>query len=96
MRTGGRALITDLRRDASTATINQYVDGMGLSWLSKVNTKFTFRILRRRAYTRSEFEQFVSQTGFQTADIRENAIGLAVWLEKRASDGTSPAPGALS
>lgn len=88
LRAGGRALIVDLRKDASPETINQYVERMGLNWWNKVTSRFTFRSLLKRAYTRSEFEQFVSQTSFQTAEVRENLIGLEIRLEKRASDGT--------
>jgi hypothetical protein len=39
-------------------------------------------MLLKRAYTRSEFEQFLSQTQFRKVDIRESLTGLEVWLEK--------------
>ena len=56
---------------------------MGLSWMSTVFTKLTFRMmLLKRAYNRSEFENFVSQTGFHTADIEESPTGFEVWLKK--------------
>jgi len=71
------------RRDASQKSVNEMVDQLGLSWLSTIFTKVTFRLmLLRRAYTRSEFERFVSQTGFQHADIKENPIGFEIRLQK--------------
>jgi ubiquinone/menaquinone biosynthesis C-methylase UbiE len=83
LKPGGRGVIIDLRRDATQKSINALVDRMGMSWLSRVFTKFTFRfMLLKRAYNRSEFENFVSQTGFHTADIEESPTGFEVWLKK--------------
>jgi ubiquinone/menaquinone biosynthesis C-methylase UbiE len=82
LRKGGRALIIDLRGDASRASVNQAVDDMGLGVANSIITKFTFRfMLLKRAYTKSEFEQFLAQTGFH-AEIQENPIGLELALEK--------------
>lgn len=56
---------------------------MGLSWASTVFTKLTFRLmLLKRAYTRSEFEKFVSQTGFRHGDIQETPTGFEIRLQK--------------
>lgn len=77
LRPDGRALIIDLRRDASTKDISEAVDGMGLGPVNRFLTKMTFRfMLLKRAYTRSEFEQLLSQTGFGQVDIRESLTGL--------------------
>src|SRR5579872_6540061 len=63
LKKGGRAVIIDLRRDASPSDINQFVDHMGLSWASRIMTKLTFRMmLLKRAYSRADFENFVAQT----------------------------------
>ena len=83
LKKGGRAVIIDLRRDASHKSVNEAVDKMGLGWMSTVFTKLTFRfMLLKRAYTRSGFEKFVSQTEFHHADIHEDPIGLEVRLRK--------------
>ena len=83
LKKGGRGIIIDLRRDASPKSINELVDQMGLSWMSSVFTKLTFRMmLLKRAYTRSEFENFVSQTEFHHADIEETPTGFEVRLQK--------------
>jgi ubiquinone/menaquinone biosynthesis C-methylase UbiE len=83
LKAGGRAVIIDLRRDASRRSIDEAVDKMGLGWMSKIFTKAAFRsMLLKRAYTRAEFEIFVAQTEFHRADIKENSLGLEIWLHK--------------
>jgi ubiquinone/menaquinone biosynthesis C-methylase UbiE len=84
LKKGGRALIIDLRRDASPSDINQFVDHMGLSWGSRIFTKLTFRtMLLKRAYNREDFEKFVAQTEFHQAEIEETLTGLDVTLRKQ-------------
>jgi len=83
LKKAGRAVIIDLRRDATQQSVNALVDQMGLSWVSTIFTKLTFRMmLLKRAYTRSEFEKFVSQTAFDRVDIRETPTGLEISLQK--------------
>jgi ubiquinone/menaquinone biosynthesis C-methylase UbiE len=80
---GGRALIIDLRRDASQESISEAINGMDLGGVNKIITKLTFRfMLLKRAYTRSEFEEFLSQTKFRPIDIKEELIGLELSLER--------------
>lgn len=79
----GKALIIDLRRDAARDSIDQFVDGMGLNRVNAGLTKLTFRfMLLKRAYTRKELEQFISQTRFRTADISESLTGFEILLGK--------------
>jgi ubiquinone/menaquinone biosynthesis C-methylase UbiE len=81
LRSGGKALIIDLRRDASRETIDEYVDKMKIGAVNSIVTKLTFRLmLLKRAYTRSEFEQFISKSGFENCDIQEKPIGFEIWL----------------
>jgi ubiquinone/menaquinone biosynthesis C-methylase UbiE len=83
LRSGGRALIIDLRRDTPQERIDEYVEHMGLGAASAIMTKLTFRfMLLKRAYTRKEFEEFISQSGFQPAEIEEAPIGFEIWLRK--------------
>jgi ubiquinone/menaquinone biosynthesis C-methylase UbiE len=80
---GGRALIIDLRRDASQESISEAINGMDLGGVNKIITKLTFRfMLLKRAYTRSEFEEFLLQTKFRPIDIKEELIGLELSLER--------------
>jgi hypothetical protein len=83
LRSSGQALIIDLRRDASPDSINQAVDGMGLSVSNSIITKLTFRfMLLKRAYTRHDFDQFLAQTDFRRIEIQKDLIGLELLLEK--------------
>jgi ubiquinone/menaquinone biosynthesis C-methylase UbiE len=83
LKPGGKAVIMDLRRDADRDSIRQYVNNMDLSLLSSFMTKIIFRlVLLRRAYTKEQFEKFVAQTEFREAEIRQDLIGLEIWLQK--------------
>ena len=83
LKPGGRALIIDLRKDASRESVAQAVDEMKLGAVNGILTKATFRfMLLKRAYTRSDFERMVSQTGFGKIEIRESVIGLEILLSK--------------
>ena len=83
LKPGGKALIIDLRRDASPASINQAVDGMGLGRVNRILTKFIFRfLLLKRAYSKSDFESLVAQTAFRTVEIRADLIGLEIEMGK--------------
>ena len=83
LKPGGKALIVDLRKDASQESINQAVDDMHVGALNALITKLTFRfMLLKRAYTRRGFEQLIAQTEFREAQIRENLIALEILLAK--------------
>jgi ubiquinone/menaquinone biosynthesis C-methylase UbiE len=83
LKAGGKALIIDLRADASEGDINQCVDNMGLGILSTIFTKWTFKyMLIKRAYTKASLEELVSESKFKESEIHKDLIGLAVWLEK--------------
>ena len=57
---------------------------MQLVSVNTIMTKLTFRfMLLKRAYTRNEFEQFVSQTKF-AAEITEDLMGLELTLVRPA------------
>ena len=84
LKPGGQALIIDLRRDASRESVSEAVEQMRLGRVNTVITKLTFRyMLLKRAYTRSEFEQFLSQTKFGHIDIKEDLVGLELSLQRR-------------
>lgn len=83
LKPGGQALIIDLRRDASLESIEQGVNGMSLGAVNRIITKLTFRfMLLKRAYTKSEFEEMISETKFHGVEIREDLIGLEILLSK--------------
>jgi ubiquinone/menaquinone biosynthesis C-methylase UbiE len=76
LRRGGTAVIHDLRRDASGADIDREVDEMGLSRPSALGTRWTLRMLRRRAYSPVQFEHLAAQCAFRTCDIQIQGIGM--------------------
>lgn len=83
LKPGGKALILDLRRDASSEAINAEVKNMGLGWFNSLLTKLIFtHSLVKRAYSQEQFRQMASQTPFQTCAIREEPLGLAVAFTK--------------
>jgi hypothetical protein len=48
-----------------------------------MSTRLAFRfMLLKRAYTKSDFEQFLSQTQFRSVGIEENEMGMDIWLQK--------------
>ncbi len=87
LKPGGKALIIDLRRDASMESISEAVEGMNVNALNAFITKLTFRyMLLKRAYTRCEFVEMISHTKFSGVQIEENLIGLEILLSKPGTD----------
>ncbi len=83
LKPGGRALIIDLRRDASREAVARQVDGMHLGAVNRLLTKLTFRtMLLNRAYTQDEFEEFAAGTMFQGIEIRQDLTTLEIGLSK--------------
>jgi ubiquinone/menaquinone biosynthesis C-methylase UbiE len=83
LKPGGRALIIDLRKDASSESVARAVDDMKLGALNRILTRLTFRhMLLKRAYTRSDFERMVSETRFDGSEMRAANIGLEILLSK--------------
>jgi ubiquinone/menaquinone biosynthesis C-methylase UbiE len=85
LKPGGHVLLIDLRKDASPESVSQAVDGMHLGRINTIITRLTFRcMLLKRAYTRKQFEQFLSQTKFESVDITENPTNLELSLGRGA------------
>jgi ubiquinone/menaquinone biosynthesis C-methylase UbiE len=83
LRPGGRAVIQDLRKDASRADIAEEVSAMKLGRWSAFATRLTLgTMLRRRAYTPSDFEHLVAETAFRACTIRKDGIGMEVRLTR--------------
>ncbi len=87
LKPGGRALIIDLRRDASRESIEPAACGMNAGMVNRFITKMTFRyMLLKRAYTKCEFQQMVDETKFHQVQIDQNPIGMEILLAKAGSD----------
>lgn len=80
---GGRALIIDLKGNASPDEINHEVDDMGLSLFNRILTRMIFKkMLVKRAYTKPQFEQMLAQTKFSSVEIVESGVGLEITMTK--------------
>ena len=83
LRPGGRAVIIDLKRNASSEEVSRAVDGMGLSWFNGILTKLVFKtMLIKNAYTRQEFEEMIWEASFSEVEIKEDGMGFEIWLTK--------------
>ncbi len=81
LKPGGTALIIDLRKDFSREALSDYVKDRGM--FSAALIKLTFNtMLKKRAYTRDDITQLVSQSQFRQGDIRLEPIGFELWLRK--------------
>jgi ubiquinone/menaquinone biosynthesis C-methylase UbiE len=84
LKPGGKALIIDLRPDASIEVIDTHVrEDMALTGINFLLTKWAFKsMLLKRAHTKDEIKQFASQSKFKTCTIDEDGIGMNISLGK--------------
>jgi ubiquinone/menaquinone biosynthesis C-methylase UbiE len=83
LKPNGRAVVIDLKRNASPKEISQGIDAMGLSWFNGILTKLAFKtMLLKSAYTKEEFQQMLWETRFSGVEIEENYMGLELWMTK--------------
>jgi ubiquinone/menaquinone biosynthesis C-methylase UbiE len=81
---GGKAWISDLRRDVSNETIDNFVnETMKIRGLAGILMKYTFKhTLRPRALTGAQFKELLAKTLFTKVEITENPMDLEVLLDK--------------
>jgi ubiquinone/menaquinone biosynthesis C-methylase UbiE len=92
LKPGGKALILDLRPDASSTAIDSEIRKMGLGWFGSFLNKLIFKfVLLKRAYSGDQFKQLASQSPFVTCEIEEVPIGFAISLIKRNEKAHSAA-----
>jgi ubiquinone/menaquinone biosynthesis C-methylase UbiE len=77
LKPSGRAMIIDLRQDASREVIGAYVDRLGLGWLDSAFTKLTLKWLTRLAHTTDDFRKMASNSQFGRWETTETPI----WIE---------------
>jgi ubiquinone/menaquinone biosynthesis C-methylase UbiE len=85
LRDGGTAVIQDLRKDASDATIREEVNAMRLGPVNAFMTRQALGMLRRRAYTKELFERLAAASAFGGCQIETSGIGMEVRLKKRST-----------
>jgi ubiquinone/menaquinone biosynthesis C-methylase UbiE len=83
LREGGMAVIQDMWKEASDATIREEVNPMRLNSVNAFMTRQTLRMLRRRAYTREQFERLATASAFGGCEIETSGIGIEVRLKKQ-------------
>jgi ubiquinone/menaquinone biosynthesis C-methylase UbiE len=86
LKPGGRAVIIDLRKDASWDEIVAYVDGLHVSATNNWFMKFTFKhMLLKRAYTEAQMASLAASSDFKSCRIVKSPIGMEVNFIRRDS-----------
>jgi ubiquinone/menaquinone biosynthesis C-methylase UbiE len=83
LRSGGMAVIQDMWKDASNMTIREEVKPMRLNPVNAFMTRKTLEMLRRRAYTKEQFERLTTASAFGGCEIETSGIGIEVRLKKQ-------------
>jgi ubiquinone/menaquinone biosynthesis C-methylase UbiE len=82
LRPGGFAVIHDLNHEATGADIQRDVAGMNLGAVSSFTIRQTLGWLRRRAFTREQFEALAAESAFGGCSVSVDGIGLEVRLTR--------------
>lgn len=85
LKSGGTALILDMNREHTKAEVEEELRNTPeMKGFDRWFVKLSFNtFLKSGAYTRSEFEELISQTTFASSKIIKQGIGFQVWLRKR-------------
>jgi len=83
LRPGGKALLIDMRRDASMDEVKHYVEGLGVNRLNRWFMLFVFRfMLIKRAYPVEDFRRMATEAGWVQPQINLSRMGFEAWLTK--------------
>lgn len=83
LRPGGRGLIIDLKRNASSEEIARGIDEMHLSPVNRLLTKLVFKtMLIKSAYSKEEFQEMLWESNFRNHEINEDYMGFEIWMTK--------------
>jgi ubiquinone/menaquinone biosynthesis C-methylase UbiE len=82
LRPGGFAVIHDLNHEATGADIGREVAGMNVGAVSGFTVRQTLGWLRRRAFTREQFEELAAESAFGGCSVTTDGIGLEVRLTR--------------
>jgi ubiquinone/menaquinone biosynthesis C-methylase UbiE len=79
----GRALIIDLRKDASMDDISAYIKDANVGWVNSLIYRVTFQyLLIPRAYSKRQIAEMAERSRFGAAEIIESGIGFEITLRK--------------
>ena len=82
LRKGGVAIIQDMWKEASNETIRAEVHGMQLGSVNAFMTERALKTLRRRAYTREQFNRLATESAFGGGGIETSGLGIEVRMKK--------------
>lgn len=82
LRRGGTAVIQDMSGDATRSDLEKAVTSMELSWLRAFMTKWSLAMVRRRAYSRAQFEHLAADSAFLTCAIKTEGLSMEVRLRR--------------
>jgi ubiquinone/menaquinone biosynthesis C-methylase UbiE len=83
LKPGGRAVISDLRKDASPGDIDAAVEEMHLGRVNSVLTRWIFtHSLLKRAYLPEDFRRMATRTPFGSCGVKPESIGMEVSFHK--------------
>ncbi|WP_245815589.1 class I SAM-dependent methyltransferase [Seinonella peptonophila] len=87
LKPGGKALIVDLRKDASKAGIKQHVNQeLNLGVVNRQFTKLALYQLLNRAYTKADFIKMIDESSFTSYQIEKTSIGIEILLVKTGTE----------
>lgn len=85
LKPGGRAIVIDLRKDASWDEVAAYVDNLRTGALDSWFMKFTFKhMLLKRAYTEEQMRSLAADSEFKSCEIGKTAVGMEVRFRRTA------------
>ncbi|VVJ23588.1 Methyltransferase type 11 [Amycolatopsis camponoti] len=82
LRPGGFAVIHDLNHEATGADIDREVAGMNVGAVAGFTVRQTLGWLRRRAFTREQFEALAAESAFGGWSVTADGVGLEVRLTR--------------
>ncbi|GLY36508.1 methyltransferase type 11 [Amycolatopsis sp. NBRC 101858] len=82
LRPGGFAVIHDLNHEATGADIGREVAGMNVGAVAGFTVRQTLGWLRRRAFTREQFEALAAESAFGGCSVTADGVGLEVRLTR--------------
>ncbi len=83
LKPSGMVLIVDMNRNVSDRAISESVKKSGEKGFEAIFMKFTFKyFLKKGAYSKDEFINLITKTKFSSSEIKEEGIGLYIFIRK--------------
>ena len=82
LRPGSTAVILDMNREATLADIAEEARGMRIGRLNSALTRAALLGLRRRAYSRPDFERLAAMSAFRTCTANTDGLTLEIHLTR--------------